>query len=193
VVARLEITLKVELFDAEGEAIRRKARDYFNIHLDQVRTIHILTIDAKLTKEQLESARHRIFTNPVTHTSSFEPLATNFDWAIWVGFRPGVRDNQGSTAVEAMEDLFKIRFQPEEAAYTSRLYLLRGQRLANDKRGYRLVERIARELLANDLIQQWRIYSGERKESASSCPRFDLPMSPRWQPSPFQVMKSYRV
>jgi phosphoribosylformylglycinamidine synthase len=33
--------------------------------------------------------------------------------------------------------------------------------LANDKRGYRLVERIARELLANDLIQQWRIYSGE--------------------------------
>ncbi len=160
-VARLEITLKVELFDAEGEAIRRKARDYFNIHLDQVRTIHILTIDAKLTKEQLESARHRIFTNPVTHISSFEPLATNFDWAIWVGFRPGVRDNQGSTAVEAMEDLFKIRFQPGEAAYTSRLYLLRGQRLANDKRGYRLVERIARELLANDLIQQWRIYSGE--------------------------------
>jgi len=99
VVNRLEITLKPELFDAEGEAIRRKARDYFNIHLDQVRTIHILTIDAKLTKEQLESARHLIFTNPVTHISSFEPLATDFDWAIWVGFRPGVRDNQGKNQV----------------------------------------------------------------------------------------------
>ena len=159
-IVRLEITLKPELFDAEGEAIRRKARDYFHIHLDQVRTIHILTIDANLTGEQLESARHRIFTNPVTHLSSFEPLATKFDWAIWVGFRPGVRDNQGSTAVEAMEDLFKMRFQPGEAIYTSRLYLLRGQRLAHDKRGYRLVERIARELLANDLIQQWRIFSG---------------------------------
>ena len=59
-VARLEITLKPELFDAEGEAIRRKARDYFNIHLDQVRTIQILTIDAKLSEEQLEAARYRI-------------------------------------------------------------------------------------------------------------------------------------
>ena len=160
-VARLEITLKPELFDAEGETVRRKARDYFNIHLEQVRSIHILTIDAKLTKEQLESARQLIFTNPVTQISSFQPLATDFDWAIWVGFRPGVRDSQGSTAVEAMEDLLKIRFQPEEAAYTSRLYLLRGRRLANDQRGYKVVERIARELLANDLIQQWKIYSGQ--------------------------------
>ena len=160
-VARLEITLKAELFDAEGETIRRKARDYFNIHLEQVRTVHVLTIDAELTREQLESARHLIFTNPVTQISSFQPLATNFDWAIWVGFRPGVRDNQGSTAVEAMEDLLKIKFQLGEAAYTSKLYLLRGQRLANDKRGSRMVERIARELLANDLIQQWRVYSGK--------------------------------
>ena len=160
-VARLEITLKPDLFDAEGEAIRRKARDYFNIQLDEVRTIHVLTIDAQLTQEQLESARRQIFTNPVSQISSFKPLAPPFDWAIWVGFRPGVRDNPGSTAVEAMEDLFKIRFQPGESVYTSRLYLLKGKRLGGDKRGYRLVERIAKELLANDLIQQWRIHSAE--------------------------------
>jgi phosphoribosylformylglycinamidine synthase II len=160
VVARLEITLKSDLFDAEGEAIRRKARDYFNIQLDEVRTIHVLTIDTQLTHEQLESARRQIFTNPVSQISSFKPLATSFDWAIWVGFRPGVRDNPGSTAVEAMEDLFKIRFQPGESVYTSWLYLLQGKRLGRDKRGYRLVERIAKELLANDLIQQWRVYSG---------------------------------
>ncbi|MGD8878201.1 MAG: phosphoribosylformylglycinamidine synthase subunit PurS, partial [Syntrophobacterales bacterium] len=120
-VARLEITLKPDLFDAEGEAIRRKARDYFKIQLEEVRTIQVLTIDAQLTQEQLESARHRIFTNPVTQISSFKPLATSFDWAIWVGFRPGVRDNPGSTAVEAMEDFFKILFQAGESVYTSRL------------------------------------------------------------------------
>jgi phosphoribosylformylglycinamidine synthase len=156
---RLEITLKPELFDAEGEAIRRKARDYFNIHLDKVRSIHVLTIDAQLTQEQLESARHRIFTNPVSQISSFKPLTASFDWAIWVGFRPGVRDTQGSTAVEAIEDLLKIRFQQGEAVYTSRLYFFSGKRLGKGQRGYRLVERVATELLANDLIQQWRIYS----------------------------------
>ncbi|UCG13227.1 MAG: phosphoribosylformylglycinamidine synthase subunit PurS [Deltaproteobacteria bacterium] len=158
---RLEITLKPELFDAEGEAIRRKARDYFNIYLEEVRTIHVLTIDADLTREQIESARHRIFTNPVSQISSFEPLATTFDWAIWVGLRPGVRDNAGSTAVEAMEDLLKVRFQPGEAVYTSRLYLLRGERLRKRGKGRRIAESIAKELLANDLIQQWRVYSAE--------------------------------
>jgi len=161
VVARLEITLKPDLFDAEGEAIRRKARDYFNIQLDEVRTIHVLTIEAQLTQEQLESARRQIFTNPVSQISSFKPLATPFDWAIWVGFRPGVRDNQGSTAVEAMEDLFKTRFQPGESVYTSRLYLLRCERLGKSKRGHRAVEGIAKQLLANDLVQQWRVYSGD--------------------------------
>ena len=70
---RLEITLRPELFDAEGETIRLKARDYFNIHLDGVRTIHVLTIDAQLAHEQLELARHRIFTNPVSQVSSFKP------------------------------------------------------------------------------------------------------------------------
>lgn len=89
-VARLEITLKPDLFDAEGEAIRRKARDYFNIQLDEVRTIHVLTIDAQLTQEQIESARRQIFTNPVSQISSFKPLATPFDWAIWVGDRKSV-------------------------------------------------------------------------------------------------------
>lgn len=163
--ARLEITLKPDLFDAEGEAIRRKARDYFNIQLDEVRTIHVLTIDAQLTQEQLESARRQIFTNPVSQISSFKPLATPFDWAIWVGFRPGVRDNPGSTAVAAMEDLFKIRFQPGENVYTSRLYLLRSERLGKSKRGQRAVEGIAKQLLANDLIQQWRVYSGDEWNS----------------------------
>lgn len=158
---RLEITLKPELFDAEGESIRRKARDYFNIHLDAVRTIHVLTIDAQLSDEQLEAARHRIFTNPVSQVSSFKPLATSFDWAIWVGFRPGVRDNPGSTAVEAVEDLLKVKFQAEEAVYTSKLYLLHSERLGRGTRGRKAVERIAGELLANDLIQQWRIYSAD--------------------------------
>ena len=32
---RLEITLKADLFDAEGEGVRRKARDYFGIDLEE--------------------------------------------------------------------------------------------------------------------------------------------------------------
>ena len=51
---RIEITLKEQLLDAEGQALCHKAENYFDIHLDQVRTIHIVTIDADLTPGQVE-------------------------------------------------------------------------------------------------------------------------------------------
>jgi len=150
---RIEITLKDELFDAEGEALRLKAKNYFGIHIDAVRTITVVTIDAELTDSQVETIRSEIFTNPVTQVSSIKPLAVNFDWIIWIGFRPGVRDNPGATAVEAVEDLLRVKLKTGEAIYTSKRYCLTGSRLKRED-----VERIAGELLANDIIQQWAVY-----------------------------------
>jgi len=152
---RLEITLKPDLVDAEGEGIRRKAETYFGIEIEQVRTIHILTIDADLTPGELKTIQTDIFTNPVTQISSYDPLEVGFDRMIWVGYRPGVRDTAGSTAVEAIEDCLGIRFGPGEAVYTSRRYCLSGGGLtAGD------ADRIAGELLANDIIQQWKMFDG---------------------------------
>jgi phosphoribosylformylglycinamidine (FGAM) synthase PurS component len=152
--SRIEITLKPELLDAEGQSLQTKARDYFGIHADGIRTVHIITIDAGLTQGQVNQARFDIFTNPVTQISSLSPLAVAFDWMIWVGYRPGVKDNAGATAVEAMEDLLGVGFGPGEAVYTSRRYCLTGKELtASD------VTRIAAELLANDIIQQWKIFN----------------------------------
>jgi len=153
---RLEITLKPELFDAEGEGLRQKAGDYFNIRLEKIRTVHILTIDADLTPGQLETIRTEVFMNPVTQVASYAPLNLPFDWAIWVGFRPGVRDNPGSTAMEAIEDILGIKTEPEEAVYTSRLYCIEGDGIKAQE-----VDMIAGELLANDIIQQWKIFSRE--------------------------------
>ena len=93
---RIEITLKEQLLDAEGQSLRLKAKNYFDIDLHQVRTIHIVTIDADLSTDQVERARTEIFTNPVTQVSSLQPLDVDFDWILWVGFRPGVRDNPGA-------------------------------------------------------------------------------------------------
>ncbi|MDJ0990851.1 MAG: phosphoribosylformylglycinamidine synthase subunit PurS, partial [Desulfobacterales bacterium] len=157
---RLEITLKPELTDAEGEALRQKAKAYFGIELESVRSISILTIDAELTAKQLEAVREDIFTNPVTQISSFDPLAVPFDFMLWVGFRPGVRDNPGATAVEAIEDFLGIRLAENEAVYTSRRYGLKGGALTAAR-----VDRIAGELLANDIIQQWRIWTADEWDS----------------------------
>jgi phosphoribosylformylglycinamidine synthase len=152
--SRIEITLKSTLMDAEGRGVFNKARDYFGIQVNDIRTVHIVTIDAELGDGQLETIRSDIFTNPVTQISSLSPLDIDFDWIIWVGFRPGVKDNAGDTAVEAIEDLLKISFGQEEAVYTSKRYCLKGGGLARED-----VEKIAHELLANDIIQQWKVFN----------------------------------
>ncbi len=152
--ARLEIALKDHLVDAEGEGIRRKALDYFGLDLANVRTVSILTIDADLSADQLSKIQSEIFTNPVTQISSYEPLPVAFDWSIWVGYRPGVRDNPGSTAVEAIENFLGLRFGPQESVYTSKRYCIQAPCLRITD-----LDRIAAELLANDIIQQCRIFA----------------------------------
>ena len=152
-VSRLEIRLKKELLDAEGAGIRRKSREYFGFEVEDIRVIRVLTIDADLDPAQLDQIRSEIFTNPVTEESSYSPMASDFDWLIWIGFRPGVRDTAGSTASEAIEDLVGIRFKPDQAVYFSKLYEIRGEISEHQ------TQKIASDLLANEVIQQWKIYS----------------------------------
>ena len=45
---RFEIRLKKDLFDSEGAGIVRKAREYFDINVRDIRVIRVLTIDAPL-------------------------------------------------------------------------------------------------------------------------------------------------
>ncbi len=159
---RIEVTLKEQLLDAEGQALAHKAKQYFGIDLQQVRTIHVVTIDADLDADQMERIRTEILTNPVTQRSSLAPLDVAFDWIIWVGFRPGVRDNPGATAVEAIEDLLQLRLKAGEAVYTSKRYCLEGDGITREE-----VEKIAGELLANDIIQQWQVFDRSQWDPAT--------------------------
>jgi len=158
---RLEIALKENLVDAEGQGICHKAKNYFGIELHSVRTINVVTVDADLSDDQLRAVRTDIFTNPVTQISSYDPLNIEFDWTIWVGFRPGVRDNPGSTAIEAIEDLTAVKFSSGQSIYTSKRYCIKGRGLAAED-----LDKIASELLANRIIEQWKIFSARQWDPA---------------------------
>ncbi len=101
---RLEIGWRPELTDAEGEGVRRQAREYFGLEIERVRVLRVLMLDLELSPAELEAVRTEVFTHPTTQISGFRPLAQalDFDWAVWVGFKPGVRDNAGAVAREAI-------------------------------------------------------------------------------------------
>jgi phosphoribosylformylglycinamidine synthase len=189
--ARLEIALRHDLFDADGAAVARKARDYFGTEIEAVRVVRVLTIDAGLPRTALERLRREVFTNPVTEVSSFTPLPLEADWVIWVGYLPGVKDAAGETAREAIEDFLGRPLEPGEACYTSKLYFIRAASQTAEE-GRRPVtadlERVARELLANDLIHRWRVWlvSSERGRPGAEMviPKVELRHQPRVQEIP---------
>ena len=76
-----------------------------------------------------------------------------FDWLIEVGLRPGVTDNVGRTAREALALLLTRSPGIDEKVYASRQYLICGDL---DRDG---AEHIAKDLLANELIQHFEIFS----------------------------------
>jgi len=151
---RVEVGFKKGITDAQGEKIAQKIRHFLGINVEQVKTIFVYTIDAKLTKEEVETIASGPFSDPIIQEYAINrPLITEFDWSIEVGFKPGVTDNVGKTAKEAIEWRLDRSLAPEENVYTSTLYLLKG-RLSHSE-----VERIATDLLANTLIQRYYIIS----------------------------------
>src|SRR5665647_3329322 len=100
---RIEITLKDEVRDPRGERIKREIEHFLQLSVERVRTIDVYTVDADLTALELAAAAAGPFSDPVIqHFSIDAPAAAGFDFLVEVGFRPGVTDNVGRTAGEAI-------------------------------------------------------------------------------------------
>lgn len=158
---RIEIGLKRGIRDARGRATVAKARRFLRLPAGSCQTRDIYKIDIALAPEELRKVQHA-FTDPVTSRSAAGRLAPpEFDWMVEVGFKPGVTDNVGATACAVVRDVLDRQLEPTESVYTSIQYFFRGGRLARPD-----VEHIARDLLANPLIQTIRIFSREEWAAA---------------------------
>jgi phosphoribosylformylglycinamidine (FGAM) synthase PurS component len=167
--SRIEVSFKPDCRDPLGESVQRAIVEDLGLSVDKVRTIDVYTIDADLTPQELERLRRELFTDPIIQESSAtNRLARDFFWVIEVGFRPGVTDNVGKTAREGIEEVLGRHLAPEEAVYTSRQYLLTA-RLSRDE-----IERVAGDLLANNLIQRWQIRNIE-DWAAGHAPDLGIP------------------
>jgi phosphoribosylformylglycinamidine synthase len=174
---RIEVAFRPDVFDAAGETVRKRIVEDLGIGVSSVKTADVYTVDAKLSREQLEMVAKELFSDPIIQNFSVDkPVAVQvgeFDWLIEVGFKPGVTDNVGKTAKEGIEDILKTRL--DGAVYTSRQYLIRGKLERSD------IEKIASELLANDLIQRWTIMdfnAFKRKGVKAAVPKVELKHRP---------------
>jgi len=162
---RIVVGLKDGVRDARGERVKQELSQHLGIRLEHVRTIDVYTVDANLSESELDQAASGPFSDPVIQDYAVNtPLADQFDMLIEVGFRPGVTDNIGRTAKEAIQYITGRPFSVDEGVYTSTQYLFNG---LTDKG---LAERIARDFLANGLIQRWTILSRDELDPGTGVP-----------------------
>jgi phosphoribosylformylglycinamidine synthase II len=167
---RIEVGFREGMTDASGESARKGIAENLGIRLDSVRTIDVFTIDAELTKPELQDIGGNLFADPVIQEFSLDsPHARDYDWIIEVGFRPGVTDNVGRTSMEAIRDMLK---KPVRGIHTSRQYVIRGDITRED------ADRIASGFLANRLIERWDIRHFSDGAMTVTVPRVELRHSP---------------
>ena len=117
-------------------------------------------------KPALETLAEEVFRDPVIQEVTIDqPLNLFFDWLVEVGYRPGVTDNIGRTAREAVERHAQHAERGPQAEFTAgNLYFFKG-RLTRDE-----VSHIAKDLLANDLIQTSQVFSPSDDRSLINVP-----------------------
>lgn len=179
---RIEVGFKKEVKDVLGEKIKKSIIEDLNLRVLDVKTIDVYTIEAELTKKDLNFLGKELFIDPIIQEFSLDKsLKRDFDWLIEIGFKPGVTDTVGRTAREAIEDILnpirknfsnRVKRKINGKIYTSKRYLIKGNLERND------LERIAREVLANELIQRWLIVRKGEKEGVLPLPKVEIPHQP---------------
>jgi len=169
--SRIEVAMKPGLPDPAGASVRSQLAEDLDIRVDEVRAIDVYTIHAALTDEDLEIVRRELFTDPIIQQSAINrSLARDYDFVVEVGFLPGVTDNVGKTSAEGIADVLGRPLAAGETVFKSTLYAIRG---GVDTA---TCARIARDLLANELIQQWVVKSAAEMRALDGKPLLALPI-----------------
>lgn len=152
-VKKILVALRPGIDDVQGTRVALQIREELGLPVGQVRMIKVYLLDGLSSLEVDKILELGILHDPVLHQVSLQPVDREFDWIIEVGFRPGVTDNEGRVAKEAIINGLGLDRDVPLAVYTARQYLLQGQLSAAE------VQRIGRDLLANELIQAVRCKS----------------------------------
>ena len=103
-VHRIEVGLKQGIRDALGDKVCKRIRSDLGLPVESVETVSVFTLDMDLPREELEAIATGPFLDPIIQEYRIDgPLASGFNWLAEVGFKPGVTDNVGKTAREAIE------------------------------------------------------------------------------------------
>lgn len=129
----------------------------------KLRVSNVYTIDHDFSDKELKKIAEALH-NPVVQTIRIDrPYEKVFDFALELGYLPGVTDNVANTAAEIIEDLLKIKLGRAKV-FSTKVLFITGDVKKPD------VECMARELI-NTLIERYHIKSYNQYQSDKGMDR----------------------
>ncbi len=158
-ITRFELGTRAEWTDSRGEEVARRIRSLLHISVAQVRVRDVYHLQGELSDSEAQHVLAELI-DPVLQRGALGHLDQGaFDVAVRVGYKPGVTDPVGKSAIVAVEDTLGRKLGPDAAVYSSQLFLFQG---VDRDQG----QRIATELLANPVIQTIKVRTYEEWKSA---------------------------
>ncbi|MCF7855299.1 MAG: phosphoribosylformylglycinamidine synthase [Candidatus Pacebacteria bacterium] len=152
---RLEVSPKPDAPDPRGEGVLAQGKLFLELPLKSVRTRDVYSLFVDCSRADAEGAVAAFANRVIEHGVVGETVPAHpFDWVVIVGFRPGVTDNVARSARAAIADILQRPLESDETVYASVEYFISGRRLTR-----KAVEKLAFELLANELIQTCTVMS----------------------------------
>ena len=145
----IQLTLKPGQHDGDGQRVAEAAARHLGLATGRVRSAALYTVRYPLAETQLVDFATRCLADPVLHDVRLNELtaAEGFATYILVARRPGVTDDEGTSAQNALADILNEPLDVHtQHIFSKKLYLLENDLSATDLR------RIAEELLGNKLI-----------------------------------------
>ncbi|MBD3397889.1 phosphoribosylformylglycinamidine synthase subunit PurL [Candidatus Micrarchaeota archaeon] len=146
---RIEVKPKGSLREPASYPLKKEIEGLFKVEVADLMITKAYTIDADLSDEEMERLGKELFADRIAEEYSFSGPCYPGAWRIEVGLLPGMTDNVGKTAKKAVADILG----KDQDVYYSRVYYIDAE-LEDEE----ALDELAGKLLANRVIERWRVY-----------------------------------
>lgn len=151
---KVEVSYKPDVFDAIGEGINQDIADLGIEGVERVRSLHLYWIEGELTECEINEICRSLLADTITQKYCFynviqhsdESELGEDDWVVEVTYKPGVTDAVGDSVVKGIRDM---GIDGVKSAKTGQKFVITGS--INREQ----LERISKQLLANEVIQNF--------------------------------------